>query len=58
MRPAGNTEDDRIIKRRYWDELDPVSRQCVFAIFDDRDKVVKMWRELGVACFQVAPGDF
>ena len=26
--------------------------------FDDRDRVVKMWRDLGVPCFQVAPGDF
>ncbi|AXQ69208.1 ATPase [Caulobacter phage CcrBL9] len=28
------------------------------AIFDDRQKVVDMWRANGVACFQVAPGDF
>jgi hypothetical protein len=26
--------------------------------FDDRDKVVKMWRDNGIICFQVAPGDF
>ena len=26
--------------------------------FDDRDRVVAMWREEGVPCFQVAPGDF
>jgi len=25
---------------------------------DDRDKVVKMWRDLGLNTFQVAPGDF
>jgi len=25
---------------------------------DDRDSVVKMWRDAGVACFQVASGDF
>lgn len=28
------------------------------AIYDDRDKVVAMWREEGIPCFQVAPGDF
>jgi hypothetical protein len=30
----------------------------ILCIFDDRDKVVKMWRSNGIACFQVAPGDF
>ena len=30
----------------------------VVAVFDDRDKVVKMWREIGLTCMQVAPGDF
>jgi hypothetical protein len=30
----------------------------VLCVFDDRDKVVKMWRENGINCFQVAPGDF
>lgn len=28
------------------------------AIYDDRNKVVDMWRKAGIACFQVAPGDF
>ena len=27
-------------------------------VFEDRDRVVEMWRSEGVACFQVAPGDF
>ena len=30
----------------------------IFLIFDDRNKVVKMWRELGLPVFQVAEGDF
>ena len=30
----------------------------VEAIFDDRQKVVDMWREMGITCFQVAPGNF
>ena len=30
----------------------------VFCVFDDRQKVVDMWRDLGITCFQVAPGDF
>jgi len=27
-------------------------------VFDDRDKVVKMWRNQGLRCCQVAEGDF
>ena len=30
----------------------------VFMTVDDRQKVVDMWRENGLTCFQVAPGDF
>jgi len=27
-------------------------------VFDDRDQVVRMWRERGIPCAQVAPGNF
>lgn len=27
-------------------------------VFDDRNRVVDMWRANGIPCFQVAPGDF
>ena len=30
----------------------------IFMVVDDRQKVVDMWRSLGLICFQVAPGDF
>lgn len=30
----------------------------VLGVWDDRQQVVDTWRELGLACFQVAPGDF
>ena len=30
----------------------------VEAVFDDRQKVVDMWREIGLTCMQVAPGNF
>ena len=38
--------------------LDFVDIDDVFLVVDDRDKVVKMWRDLGLNTFQVAPGDF
>ena len=30
----------------------------VMCVFDDRQKVVDMWRANGISCFQVAPGNF
>jgi hypothetical protein len=30
----------------------------VLLVLDDRDQVVRMWRELGLTCFQVDYGDF
>ncbi len=30
----------------------------VVCVFDDRQKVVDMWRETGLTCMQVAPGNF
>lgn len=34
------------------------ARYRVLAVFDDRNSVVQMWRELGLTVFQVAEGDF
>lgn len=56
MRPEGNTERDSIIKRRMYDELK--ERYKIIGVFDDRDQVVAMWRELGLTCFQVDYGNF
>lgn len=35
-------------------------RNCndISFVLDDRDKVVKMWREIGLTCLQVAEGNF
>ena len=30
----------------------------VLFVLEDRDQVVKMWREHNITCFQVAPGEF
>jgi len=57
MRPQGNFEKDRIIK---WNLLKKhvLLHYNVKCIFDDRQQVVDMWREKGIKCLQVAPGDF
>lgn len=58
MRPAGDYTADEVLKQQWLNELSAHDRSRLVAVFDDRDKVVAMWRGLGVPCFQVAPGGF
>lgn len=58
MRCTGDTRKDAIVKRELYEEFIK-DDFFVHAVFDDRDQVVRMWRdELGLTCFQVAHGDF
>lgn len=57
MRPAGDRRDDGVVKiemlaQMRTDGFDPKM------VFDDRDRVVKAWRDAGLRCFQVAEGAF
>ena len=47
---------DEILKKKMLDIF--IDINDVFLVVDDRDKFVKMWRDLGLNTFQVAPGDF
>ena len=47
---------DNKLKQHWLDTL--VDKDDVFAVFDDRQQVVDMWRANGLTCFQVADGDF
>ena len=35
-----------------------VDKDDIFMVFDDRNQVVKMWRDKGIVVFQVADGNF
>lgn len=48
---------DVVIKRELFDRYIRDNYQVLF-VLDDRNQVVDMWRELGLKCLQVAPGDF
>ena len=54
MRSEGDYTADEVLKRSW---LAEASRKPDL-IFDDRAKVVAMWREMGIPCCQVAPGEF
>lgn len=58
MRRAGDFTPDEVLKEVWLHAMNEFDRRRLVAVFDDRDKVVAMWRRNGVACFQVAPGGF
>ncbi len=58
MRKAGDHRTDVAVKSDWLAALDPPERNRLTAVFEDRASVVKMWRDAGVPCFQVALGDF
>ena len=48
---------DDLLKKKWLDDLFP-NTDDIICVFDDRDKVVQMWRDNGITCFQVADGNF
>lgn len=57
MRSEGDHRSDEVVKKEIWEEkIKPW--YDVVAVFDDRDRVVKMWREQGLLCLQPYYGDF
>lgn len=57
MRPEKDFRKDFIVKKEILDHIRSEFGEPTFAL-DDRSSVVKMWRDNGVPCLQVAPGDF
>lgn len=57
MREEGNEESDVTLKKRFLEDIRKNGHEVV-GVFDDRDKVVEMWREEGLTCFQVAKGEY
>jgi FMN phosphatase YigB (HAD superfamily) len=57
MRRAGDRRSDVDVKMElYRQQIE--NRYDVRLVLDDRNSVVKMWRSLGLECWQVAEGDF
>lgn len=57
MRPEGDMRDDTIVKKEIYDNFIR-DKYEVIGVFDDRAKVVRMWRSLGLTVFQVAEGNY
>ena len=58
MRDEGDYTADDTLKKQWFDNMLTEDKQRLVAVFDDRSRVVNMWRSNGVACFQVADGEF
>ncbi|WQJ53507.1 MAG: polynucleotide kinase [Wendovervirus sonii] len=57
MRRDKDFRGDEVVKKEIF-ENEIKNKYNVVAVFDDRNKVVNMWRETGLLCCQVADGDF
>jgi len=57
LREHKDSTPDQELKKIWLDEWRKDGKDIKMA-FDDRSKVVKMWRDNGIPCFQVAEGDF
>jgi FMN phosphatase YigB (HAD superfamily) len=56
MRPEGDHRPDTELKGEWLASLNP--REWPHLVFEDRTRMVEMWRSRGIQCAQVAPGDF
>lgn len=57
MRAEGDDRSDEIVKMEILrDKIAPHFQ--VMGVLDDRNRVVRMWRRVGLLCLQVAPGAF
>lgn len=57
MRKHNDNRPDEAIKKEIYDKHIKDKYDVEF-VLDDRNKVVKMWRGIGLKCLQVAEGDF
>ena len=57
MRPAKDYRPDNIIKAEILEQMRADGFNPTW-VFDDRNQVVRTWRDAGLRCFQVCDGDF
>lgn len=55
MRRAGDKRDDAIVKKELLDRYFP-DKSLIKCVFDDRPKVIRMWREQGLEVIDVGVG--
>lgn len=58
MRREGDYTPDDKLKMSWYDALPDSDRERLMMTIDDRDRMVRAWRDRGVTCLQVADGNF
>lgn len=56
MRPEGDSRGDDIIKKELY-EKHILGQYSVVGVFDDRPRVIRVWKELGLTVFDVAQSE-
>lgn len=57
MRKSKDIRKDAVVKKEIYDQQIK-DHYSVLCVFDDRNQVVDMWREIGLKCLQVQEGNF
>ena len=57
FRPNGDYRDDDIVKKEIYEKKIKPKYDIIFVV-EDRNRVVKMWRDLGLTCLQCQEGNF
>ncbi len=55
MRKDGDRRPDYEIKKEF---IDSFGKDKIICVFEDRDRVVEMWRKEGLVCLQVSNGKY
>lgn len=58
MRREDDLRPDYLVKADMYAQMLECDKQRLVGVFEDRLRVVEMWRRLGVTCFQVSDGRF
>lgn len=58
MRSIHDYTPDYDLKQSWFESMHPALRERVDMVFEDRARVVEMWRSHGITCLQVADGSF
>lgn len=58
MRPHSDKTPDLELKKGWYNAMSEEDRARLVCVFEDRQRVVDMWRSIGVTCCQVAPSQY
>jgi predicted secreted acid phosphatase len=57
MRPSKDNRQDDIVKKEIYETILKPSYEVLFCL-EDRNRVVQMWRSIGLVCLQVDEGNY